>query len=1799
MLLLLLIVGVRETQATVGIKSLGYKTDFASTSEPFDKGDIVNTNTSIGSVLRVFNTTSRAYFNDTHTLRTNETVTVSFTAYHGYLNINSTSSVSIINTDGVVLVGYTYNHSTGRVTDVKIGGSTVAGFTEFDGISYTGDKNANGIEGNGKPYVAGSSTNNPRITMLISENGTTVFNLYLSNKSINQTYWGNIGSAAKNLRYIEITSDCSNSDRTICIDDLEITTNYYSQNYESGTIDWTTSVNGRFDPIILEEYGNHFLAGDPTKTDQNGATLTGPKLNVSSGTQYELSFDLRIAKANTDSPEFYYNNSNGNKFFSIVQDGASGIRWIINNSVYVDLPNSNYVSASNSFNDRPWYHFKITWKNNTCKLSITNYWGNETYLSETTITPLSETDGIDRLMFGTGRYYAKFSIDNVEVTPLPTWSASNATVNITDVGATDPNVVADYLPYLKEHRYDISYYSSNSNVASFWPGDQLLIKGIGTTTITATDTQGNSASYNLTVTGTTVAPVISGNTLTFSEPGIIVNNTDRTTKSHTLPKGLTVSYGYNNENIGETAIVINSENGPVLKVIDSNGYSRPNLGGNGVPYEGIYGGTFVKLEATANGYMVLTGNVSSTKSRLYKSDGTAIETDINESEHTLAALLTSGSTYYLYNLRTIDDATNGVILPLVNSITYVDARFDKYYEVITIPANGQYTIQQAHGMSNPTYTIESTGEVGSPTVNGNTINGITGGGAIKITATSGSSSIYYYLTVAYPATDYPGHLWNFCTDVDNEDNEVRRELDISPNLKTAPAAGTTTYDSYGEEWRFEYKSGNRSPRWYKMKAVNGDNAFVVKETKGLVFVTDEHNFYLRNDDGEFSHIGIRGNEASFTVPALEAGDIVEVMWRHETSASGTVFTATNVTDLRGKDVNDEFLITESARRGNSNTRFVGYYSFIAKGGNVTFTLKDAGNCDIQSIRIYKGPYNPTMRDINLSGNNAAPTTMLLDNAQQGYTYNYCNQLYSTSTGPAMYVLKGYRKNNGGTLGVDYDHEGCVTGSNAAKTPAFFTDEDAYPVSDAEKARLYELRKNIIGFQMYNETWPSSNNSYNNGVIKATSGWGKVTIRLNNYTNDMKYVIGYTPDYTLTIGSAPHQTYPYTWDFTKIAGGKVTGRSDNVLYSIEAEGSDSKFSGAAPTNWLKNGNGQFILNTDNSGDLGSQYVPGAVLVTQDRALSNFRGVDYDNKWAKDELDGLGFDGDITMHIDNLPSDVASGWNRSATNEQWNSLLSFKITDYATFEQTGGTEEEPIGAWHYSLEEQDAGNGRIKLNHEDGNNHIDESYIPSGGIGFRLDGGETKYIHVIPESPLQVGDVIYVTAYNAYGSRDAGISFNKSASSSDVAQYKMLSNRLVEETLTYTVTTNDGLDKKEDFYLFRNANTVHITAIEISRKASTIPNLDWSIYTLTETTITVPDLNADGKQDWIYVSASAEPISITNATKVTEGTDGLDAKSNIYKYKVSGAGESKITFDIGTKIYKIGVTHILKEIHPVGSTGWATEIRNHGIDHELIGYFTKNDVNAYTVKYDSYDMNTATVALTPINEDGYVPEKTGIVMRLDNISSLADANNGKNVPLFYPSYTRAATSTAVDFPANNLMYNVNEGIDNDNRNYNEEIFNYNGTNVNYTKFILTNNYWTFDKNHALNTDEAATSHTADAAGFYRMHIWKTTGDVATKNTMPAHTAYLLVPSNNLPAAVWTLQSGYSAARGNLLGVYNIISPDSETAIDDIKMTPEAMMNGNDTDGNETWYTVSGMKLSSRPTLPGLYLCNGRKVIVRKEQ
>lgn len=1178
-------------------------------------------------------------------------------------------------------------------------------------------------------------------------------------------------------------------------------------------------------------------------------------------------------------------------------------------------------------------------------------------------------------------------------------------------------------------------------------------------------------------------------------------------------------------------------------------------------------------------------------------------TDINSSwtTYNFTTELIGGRTYYLFaETGSITGALNSAYSNLqVQKFTFTQSPYVNTSEVIAIPASGSCQITNSTGMPSPTYEIVNYyGELNTtrPTIDSGTgiLSNVTVGGALRIALTYSGYTAYHLLTVAYPATEYPGHFWDF-----NVEGEPMTTADL---LRTVPVPPNTALGNSGDTWTALYKVNTggytRAPEWRLNRAINGDNVLVVPETAGLLFNTDGHGFYMRNDDETFRHVGIHDIGASFTIPYLKAGDIVELNWKHDAGNNGSTFSATHLKDLRNKTIpeDDTFLITESAERDKYN--HVGRYSFIvAEDGDVTFTLKDAGYTDILSIRIYKGPYRSTMLNIDLKDRqdgDITPTELLLDNSERGFTYNYCNQLYSTATGPAMYVLKGYRKqtDESQTLGVDYDHKGCVTGTDAsrnfdAQDQALFilhTDEDAYPVSDAEKARLYELRKHLVGLEMYNEPWQSANNSYNYGHIKARSGWGKVTIRMNNYTNDMKYVIGYTNDYTLTIGSAPHQEYPYTWDFTKISAGTATARSDNVFNCIyKKEGVVSDESDQYSTNWIKRAaNGTYTLNTDNRGDDGSQYVPGAILVTTDRALSKYIVNDNETAvFASDELDGLGFNGQVT--INPLPAINASA--RSSVNTRamgTNSLLSYRMDD-ASY-----TVNSALAA----------GSGTITF----GADKREANPVAACGYGYKCDGDVTtsKYALLHLSRALVVGDVVTIRAFatSTPSGSDYGLSLYESNSSgAPLATMYLTTVKNHEEVLCHTVTMGDALIGKQDIYVFRaSGKSTYITEIEVLDGNFGMADGE-PMHCDSEVTLTVPDLN-DGVQDWIYVSSSTQPSAVTNATLVTDAAGGgpdanqspevEDADTHVYKYKVNGNSKvnSNITFAAGTNIYKIGVTHILKDIHSVGGTGWATEIRNHNIDHELTGYFTKNDVNAYTVTYDSYDMKTATVALTPINEDGYVPTKTGIVMRLDNIDGLTDANSGVNVPLFYPSYTRPWSTTPVDFPVNNLMYNVDVGIDNNNQNGNEQYFNLTGNGINYTKFVLTNIHWTYTVNNNSGSWSGPIEN-QDAAGFYRLHIW---GD--DRDIMPAHNAFMLVPTDNLPNALW--QQYPSGARQNTIG----IRCDWANGVTDINKVKDINREGYASVNmdEEPWFTMSGMKLSGPPTKAGIYIHHHRKVVIK---
>lgn len=358
-----------------------------------------------------------------------------------------------------------------------------------------------------------------------------------------------------------------------------------------------------------------------------------------------------------------------------------------------------------------------------------------------------------------------------------------------------------------------------------------------------------------------------------------------------------------------------------------------------------------------------------------------------------------------------------------------------------------------------------------------------------------------------------------------------------------------------------------------------------------------------------------------------------------------------------------------------------------------------------------------------------------------------------------------------------------------------------------------------------------------------------------------------------------------------------------------------------------------------------------------------------------------------------------------------------------------------------------------------------------------------------------------------------------------------------------------------------------------------------------TMTIAGVGDDYNGYYVFVKSSKAPDACSeNLKSVTRGDYKSIASANEgqYVFEVNSDEDMTMTFNSLTDIYGIAVTNIKKEaVHPVGTIGWATESRDVDIDHTLTGYYTRHNLRAYEVLYDSYDMNTATVRLTEVKntnsqtydsntqiiDHGYVAKGNGIVLAEFNV---AEPDTYAS-PLFVPAITTTHEAT---ISGNNMMRpNLVR------RQFGSEE---EGTG---TRFLLTNVHWTFTKGGNLTEEEleGAKITETDAAGFYRQHVWSglSAAENAAKNTMVPNTAYLLVPTSELPVAVWN--NPVSPSR-----VVNTIAIrfDDATGIKDIN----APHDDNKENGRQCWYTLNGTMLSATPTKPGIYIKNGRKVVIK---
>jgi len=1066
-------------------------------------------------------------------------------------------------------------------------------------------------------------------------------------------------------------------------------------------------------------------------------------------------------------------------------------------------------------------------------------------------------------------------------------------------------------------------------------------------------------------------------------------------------------------------------------------------------------------------------------------------------------------------------------------------------------------------------------------------------GAIRVTATDAEDAtkkIQFVLTLAYPASS--NKRWDFYRSTVGLKGQIAHDNKIGDYSSASVADYVidgpypqTDYWHTTTSWSRVYRNGSREPRWALDRSVHNDNAFIIEETAGLMIETPTKSFYVDNNtDAAYTHIGIH-SRSTITIPKLKNGDFISLNLSRVIPNKGAIIDAVNVTDLAGKPVNTSFTITRSqidyrengelAHDGSGARIIPGYYTFIAHKDDasetdefdVSFTLADNGYLDVLSIEIYspKGRdsgngydpangYDYTMLPVKLDapGNPAPPVSLLKEEGQQiVYDLTYCHPLWSTSVGPAEYVVRDKNTN----LNADFENVG----------------------------------------------WHSNGGAYyNNGRITVNDGYGRIKVRMENYTADGKYLIGYTPDYSLTVGHPPHQDYPFTWNFENISGGAVKDHNNNAYNSISTD----------YYTWQNLGYETFKLDTRTAA--GSFYVPGATLVASSHDLGQKGEISYlnANNYGCDEFNGLGFTGQIVFRTALQAAEEPAA---PAALESNNSLLSYAMNSSTN---VSAPADYPTGEGVVA-EYWTAGDGYIRFGNT---SKRGESTIAAGGARYLMDSGNTKYLLVKPERALKEGDVITLKGYSTANVLLSGFSFY--AAQLDNAYNDLLtlhwehSYNDREQTITHTVGQGDGLAGRDSVYIFRAGKqySVYLTEISITTTDEATPTIAERALTCNgDVTVTIPDL----KQDYyVYIKSSAAPKTIPTNLTAAVAADGLDANTDVYKYKVLADGDANVTFDDGTKIYRIGVTDILKPLTRVGDgDAWATESRNHAIDYKQTGVFTVNDITANTVTAKTYGLQRITVTMNP--QTDAMPAETGMVLKLPlvgadddattaNVNNFAKAKNYKSanktgeVPLFYPPHSTPILSDAVKFGGSqeNLMM---ANFDKRELTYEREtgVIDNNGDAVddsgradgNYTRFIFASRYMKWTKGETLEHSDF-TDGTVPV--FYRLHIYevgeKVDGDVldgseaAALNTLGANKAYMLIHSGNVPEALW--KNDVAPARP-FIGI---------EGISDMEEYDPGLGTGR-SQGDGRTYNLRGQMMDDGSSLtPGVYIRNGKKVVVK---
>lgn len=349
------------------------------------------------------------------------------------------------------------------------------------------------------------------------------------------------------------------------------------------------------------------------------------------------------------------------------------------------------------------------------------------------------------------------------------------------------------------------------------------------------------------------------------------------------------------------------------------------------------------------------------------------------------------------------------------------------------------------------------------------------------------------------------------------------------------------------------------------------------------------------------------------------------------------------------------------------------------------------------------------------------------------------------------------------------------------------------------------------------------------------------------------------------------------------------------------------------------------------------------------------------------------------------------------------------------------------------------------------------------------------------------------------------------------------------------------------------------------------------------LVIPQVDADAA---IYVRAT--PIS--GATiKAQFSTDGETGESFDYTSTVGDdviyAMQNDTKQDVelwlnGMTVKKIGVS---RDPKTVNAKGWATESRDRVIDPELTAYLTGYDIETCLVT--AFDKENRTVTLsraydpTAESNDALVMRSfTGngqnganIIHNIDN-GEVKILNNGFH--LFVPdmhdyiadrtdNFTNLKELTNGDSWRNLLVSQLEEGTipmkETRTWKYSESDT---GESLECTNYAMSYRYYVVDQEGEIIDP---TIQSGDEA-FYRI--------VKGGASSSANKGYLPLPTQDMQV------------NGRYANMFSVVYEGEETGIQDLKNAP----------AENVYYTIDGQMLNGVPTIRGIYIVNGKKVVIK---